>query len=63
MFEKQSPQKVQIKNVIERAPVWLIGWMFTIGVAKLSFGQGCLAIFVWPYYLGVTVLELVNKST
>ena len=32
--------------------VWVIGWIFTIGYLKLSFGKGVLAIIIWPYYLG-----------
>ena len=33
--------------------LWFIGWLFTIGYLKLSFGKGLLAIIVWPYYLGI----------
>ena len=33
--------------------IWFLGWLFTIGFAKLSFGQGILALIIWPYYLGV----------
>jgi hypothetical protein len=31
---------------------WLTGWLFTLGFLGLSFGQGILAIIIWPYYLG-----------
>ena len=33
--------------------LWFIGWLFTIGYLKLAFWKGVLALFVWPYYLGV----------
>ena len=33
-------------------PFWLMGWLFTIGFAHLSFWRGVLAIILWPYYLG-----------
>ena len=33
-------------------PIWLIGWLFTIGFLKLTFWKGVLALIVWPYYLG-----------
>ena len=33
--------------------LWFIGWLFTIGYLKLAFWRGVLALFVWPYYLGV----------
>lgn len=32
--------------------LWFIGWLFTIGFLRLSFGKGLLALIVWPYYLG-----------
>ena len=33
--------------------VWLIGWLFTIGLLRLPFfWKGVLAIILWPYYLG-----------
>jgi len=34
-------------------PIWLVGWLFTIGYLKLAFWKGVLALIVWPYYLGV----------
>lgn len=36
-------------------PVWFIGWLFTIGYAKLLWWQAIIALILWPYYLGVTV--------
>ncbi len=33
-------------------PLWLMGWIFTIGFLKLAFWKGVLAIIIWPYYLG-----------
>jgi len=32
--------------------LWFVGWLFTIGFLNLSFGQGVLAIVIWPYYIG-----------
>ncbi len=55
MSKKQST-KVHVENAIERAPIWLIGWLFTIGFAGLSFWSGCLALVVWPYFLGEAIL-------
>ena len=34
-------------------PIWIIGWLFTIGFLHLAFWRGVLALIVWPYYLGV----------
>ncbi len=35
--------------------VWIIGWLFTIAFAKLTFWVAVLGIVLWPYYLGVAV--------
>lgn len=34
-------------------PLWIMGWLFTIGFLRLAFWKGVLALIVWPYYLGV----------
>ncbi len=34
---------------------WLIGWMFTIGFAKLGFWKAMLGMLVWPYFLAITL--------
>lgn len=34
---------------------WFTGWLFTIGFAHLSFGQGLIALVAWPAYLGSAV--------
>jgi hypothetical protein len=34
---------------------WLGGWLFTIGYSGLSFWWGVLALFIWPYFLGVDI--------
>ncbi len=33
--------------------IWFIGWLFTIGFAKLIWWQALLGIIIWPYFLGV----------
>jgi uncharacterized membrane protein len=33
-------------------PLWIMGWLFTIGFLRLAFWKGALALIVWPYYLG-----------
>ena len=42
--------KMEIAGLV--GPLWMIGWLFTIGFAGLSFGKGLLALALWPYYLG-----------
>ena len=45
-------EKIKIENSGAAGIIWLIGWLFTIGFAKLAFFKGLLAILIWPYYLG-----------
>jgi len=33
-------------------PLWLGGWLFSLGFLRLTFWKGVLALFVWPYFLG-----------
>lgn len=35
--------------------VWFIAWLFTVGFAQLGFGQGLLAVAIWPYFLGAAL--------
>lgn len=37
------------------APIWFIGWLFTIGYANLVWWQILLGIVIWPYFLGRAV--------
>ena len=46
------PRSIHVESVSKGAPVWFIGWLFTIGFADLSFGRGLLAVLIWPVYLG-----------
>lgn len=34
---------------------WMIGWLFTIGFAKLGFWKALLGFLIWPYYLAVSL--------
>ena len=36
-------------------PIWLIGWLFTLGYAQLVWWQAILALVLWPYFLGGAV--------
>jgi len=35
--------------------IWVIGWWFTIGLAKLIWWKAMIAIIFWPYYLGAAL--------
>jgi hypothetical protein len=54
-------EKQEIKGKMEVAgitgPIWIMGWLFTIGYAHLSTGKGILALLLWPYYLGRALVQ------
>lgn len=40
-------------------PIWLIGWLFSIGYLQMPFfWKGVLALIIWPYYLGLSLARL-----
>jgi hypothetical protein len=45
-------EKIKIEQSSAAGMLWIAGWLFTIGFAKLTFFKGVLAILLWPYYLG-----------
>lgn len=51
-----SDDKKVIRGKMEIAglmgPLWLTGWLFTIGYVHLPFLKALLALMLWPYYLG-----------
>jgi hypothetical protein len=52
--ERRSGFKACDSGVIV-GPIWLIGWLFTIGFLGASFWKAVMAILFWPYFLGVAL--------
>ena len=52
MENEKKDQRRHVEHASIVGPMWFIGWLFTIGLAKLSFWQAVLALIIWPYYLG-----------
>jgi len=42
--------KMEVAGIM--GPIWVMGWLFTVGYVHLGFGKAILAFFLWPYYLG-----------
>jgi hypothetical protein len=59
-MQEQKTQKIRIEHHSFSGLVWIWAWLFTIGFLHLSFWKGVLAIFLWPYYLGVHFSALVR---
>jgi hypothetical protein len=36
-------------------PIWLIGWLFTVGYCGLTVSKSVLALIIWPYLLGAAL--------
>jgi hypothetical protein len=44
--------RVKFDGASLMAPVWIMGWLFTIGFAHLHLIKGFLGLILWPFYLG-----------
>lgn len=53
-------EKVKVENHSFTAFSWFAAWLFTIGFLDLSFGQGLLAVLLWPYYIGQYVSSVLG---
>ena len=54
-------EKIRIEQHSFGGLLWVVGWLFTIGFLQLTFWNGVLAIFVWPYYVGVWVSRILTS--
>ena len=54
--EKERKRWYHRRSTTLIGPIWLIGWLFTIGYAGLVWWEIILAIVVWPYFLGRTLV-------
>jgi hypothetical protein len=36
-------------------PLWVTGWLFTLGYLHLVLPKALFAIILWPYYLGAAL--------
>jgi len=46
-------EKIKIEQHSFTETLWVVAWLFTVGLLHLSFWRGVLAIVLWPYYLGI----------
>jgi hypothetical protein len=56
--KEKSMNKVKVETSLLGGGFWFGAWLFTLGYLNLSFGQGLLAIVIWPYYIGVALSGL-----
>lgn len=48
--EKKIQGKMEVAGLM--GPIWVMGWLFTIGFAHLPFMKAVFAVVLWPYFLG-----------
>lgn len=49
---KDQAERTRIEQHSASGLLWLMGWLFTVGLLQLPFWKGLLAIIAWPFYLG-----------
>ena len=54
----ERTERIRIEQHSAIGLLWFGAWLFTIGYLDLHFWKGVLALFVWPYYLGVALAAL-----
>jgi hypothetical protein len=53
MAKKAKQERCRPDGGMIFGPVWVIGWLFTIGYVGMPFfWKGLLALLIWPYFLG-----------
>lgn len=52
-------EKIRIEHHTVAGGFWFFGWLFTIGIAHLTFWKGVLGLVVWPYFLGVALSKFI----
>ena len=53
-------EKIKVEQHTLTGGLWFALWLFTIGLLKLSFWQGVLALILWPYFLGSALSGLIH---
>lgn len=56
---KGQTERIRIEQHSASGLLWLIGWLFTIGLLHLPFWKGVLGVVVWPFYLGSRLSSLL----
>ena len=56
MAKKAKKEVKKTDSCMFFGPVWIIGWLFTIGYVGMPFfWKGLLALLIWPYFLGLAL--------
>ncbi len=55
MADERYDKASKVEVVGWAGPIWVMGWLFTLGFLHPPFFQAVLAILLWPYYLGAAL--------
>jgi hypothetical protein len=53
-------ERIRVEQHSSIGLLWIAGWLFSIGYLKLGFWQGVLALFIWPWYIGVALAPVAS---
>ncbi|MFO7654322.1 MAG: hypothetical protein R6X25_10935 [Candidatus Krumholzibacteriia bacterium] len=48
--ERVVQGKMEVAGLV--GPLWILGWLFTLGYVGLNVPKALWAVVIWPYYLG-----------
>ena len=54
-MESGTKSNVSCENPAFIGTIWFVGWMFTIGFAKLVWWKAIIAVVLWGYFLGAAL--------
>jgi hypothetical protein len=55
-------EKIRIEQHSVGGLMWAAAWLFTIGFLELTFWKGVLALFIWPYYIGLWASSILTTG-
>jgi hypothetical protein len=55
-------EKIRIEQHSVGGLMWAAAWLFTIGFLELTFWKGVLALFIWPYYIGLWASSVLTTG-
>lgn len=53
-------EKIRIEQHSFTGILWVVGWLFTIGLLHLTVWPALKAIVLWPYYLGLLASRFLH---
>ena len=55
-------ERIRVEQHSVGGMLWIVGWLFTIGLLNLNFLRGAAALFIWPADLGYALGPLLMAA-